>query len=215
VWFKNSNDVFRYNVVTTGYLPINISNWGKEIDYNSFPDSVSLHEARSRGTDKNSVCGNQKFENSQKGDFRLKFGSAALTVGFKNFAMDSFGVVSPTLKAMSKKVCIPEILALDKVENDEVFDFMGARVKNLNTPGERSATGMDSERGVLILEIKPLSAASGSLQVNDVILLLNGKKINRIRDLLEARMSVIGSTTDVLVFRNQKEITIRIDLTQK
>lgn len=215
VWFKNSNDVFRYNVVTSGYMPINISNWGKEIDYNSFPDSVSLQEARSRGTDKNSVSGNQNFENPQKGDFRLKSGSAALTVGFKNFAMDSFGVVSPALKAISKKVSIPEVIALHKMESNEVIDFMGAKVKNLNTLGERSATGMDAERGVLILEIKPQSAASGFFQLNDVILSLNGKQTNRVRDLLEARMSVIGSTTDVVVFRNQKVITMRIDLIEK
>jgi hypothetical protein len=107
VWFLNSNDVFRHNVVSTGYLPINIKTWGKETDYNVFPDSVSLKEAWSRGTDKNSVCGKLLFENPMQGDFRLKVGSVAFSVGFKNFEMDNFGVVSPKLKALAKKVQMP------------------------------------------------------------------------------------------------------------
>jgi len=117
VWFLNSNDVFRHNIVSTGYLPINIKTWGKEIDYNAFPDSVSLKEAWSRGTDKHSVCGKLLFVDPQKGDFRLKDGAPALSAGFKNFAMDSFGVVSPKLKAVAKKVQIPSIITLDNVGN--------------------------------------------------------------------------------------------------
>jgi hypothetical protein len=110
VWFLNSNDVFRYNIVSAGYLPINVKVWGKEIDYNAFPDSVSLKEAWSRGTDKNSVCGKLLFVDPQKGDFRLKDGAPAFSAGFKNFAMDSFGVISPKLKASAKKVQIPVVI---------------------------------------------------------------------------------------------------------
>jgi hypothetical protein len=126
VWFKNSNDVFRHNIVGAGYLPININVWGKETDYNIFPDSASLNAAQSRGTDKNSVYGNMFFVNPQSGDFRLKDGSIAFSAGFKNFAMDSFGVVSPRLRALSKKVPIPSVIALGKAGDDKVIDFMGA-----------------------------------------------------------------------------------------
>jgi hypothetical protein len=139
VWFRNSNDVFRHNIVSAGYLPVNIKVWGKEIDYNAFPDSVSLKEAWSRGTDKHSVCGKLFFVDPQKGDFRLKDGAPALSAGFKNFAMDSFGVVSPKFKAVAKKVQIPSIITLGNVGDDEIIDFIGARIKNLNTTGEQSA----------------------------------------------------------------------------
>jgi hypothetical protein len=61
VWFKNSGDVFRHNIVGAGYLPIGIAAWGKEVDYNAFPDSVSLAEARSHGTDVHSVYGHFIF----------------------------------------------------------------------------------------------------------------------------------------------------------
>lgn len=215
VWFLNSNDVFRHNIVSAGYLPVNIKVWGKEIDYNAFPDSVSLKEAWSRGTDKHSVCGKLLFVDPQNGDFRLKDGVPALSTGFKNFAMDSFGVVSPKLKASAKKVQIPAVITLDKLGVDEIIDFIGAKIKNLNTAGERSATGMDDTRGVLVLDVVSGSGASEFLQTNDVILSLNNKKTNNLRDLLEARMSVIGTTTEILVFRNQKEVKKLIEIVDK
>jgi hypothetical protein len=170
VWFRNSNDVFRHNIVSAGYLSVNIKVWGKEIDYNAFPDSVSLKEAWSRDTDKHSVCGNLLFVDPLNGDFRLKDSAPALSVGFKNFDMDSFGVVSPKLKAAAKKVQIPAVITLDKLGADEIIDFIGAKIKNLDTEGERSATGMDDTRGVLILDIISGSEASEFLETNDVIL---------------------------------------------
>ncbi|MEO7991288.1 MAG: PDZ domain-containing protein [Chryseolinea sp.] len=215
VWFKNSNDVFRHNIVSSGYLPINIKIWGEEIDYNIFPDSASLKAAWSRGTDKHSVCGKLDFVDAQQGDFRLKDGSVAFSTGFKNFAMDSFGVVSPALRMLAKKVSIPSMIALSKLSDDEVIDFMGAKVKNLTTLGERSATGMDKARGVIVIEVTPGSRASKFLQVNDVILRLNDRPVNTLRDLLEARMSVIGTNTEVVVFHNQKEAKKWIELDDK
>jgi hypothetical protein len=215
VWFKNSNDIFRNNVVSTGYMPVDIKVWGKETDYNVFPDSASLKAAQSRGTDKNSICGRLDFVNPKVGDFRLKDGAEALSIGFKNFAMDSFGVVLPKLKALAKKVTIPSILALDKVDADEIIDFMGAKVKNLTSLGERSATGMDDIRGVLVTEVAAGSAAAKFLQPNDVILSFNSKITDKLRELFEARMSLIGSNTEVVIFRNQKKEKIEVEFNDK
>lgn len=215
VWFKNSNDVFRHNIVSTGYLPINIKTWGKETDFNVFPDSASFKAARKMGTDKNSVYGDMLFVNPQAGDFRFKVGSVAFSIGFKNFAMDSFGVISPKLIALAKKVTIPAFIELDKVGDTEIVDFMGAKIKNLTTLGERSATGMDNMRGILVIEVAAGSGASRFLQTNDVILSLNYKKTDKLRDLLEARMSVIGTNTEVVVFRNQKEEKKQVVLEDK
>jgi hypothetical protein len=193
-------------------MPIRIPVWGKETDYNIFPDSASLKAAWSNGTDKHSVCGNLDFVDPKNGDFRLKDGSIAFTAGFKNFAMDSFGVLSPQLKSLAKKPLLPSVIALDKIDDNPVIAFMGAKVKNLATQGERSATGMNDTTGVLVVEVKPGSAAAKFLQANDVILSFNNKKVNKLRDLLEARMSVIGSNTEVLIFRNQKEIKKHVEL---
>jgi hypothetical protein len=215
VWFKNSNDIFRYNIVCTGYMPVNISVWGKEVDYNVFPDSVSLKAAWDRGTDQHSVCGRFKFVNPNEGDFRLKEGSEAFSIGFRNFAMDSFGVVLPTLKALAKKVILSSLQILDKVDADEVVDFMGSKVKNLTTLGERSATGMDDIRGVLVLEVAAGSAASSFLQANDVILTFNALKTNKLYDLLAARKSVTGAKVDVIIFRNQEVVEKQVILNDK
>ena len=208
VWFKNSNDVFRHNIISKGYLPIDIKVWGKETDFNVFPDSASLKAAQARGTDKNSVCGRLDFVNPKLGDFRLKEDSKAFSVGFKNFAMDSFGVISPRLKAIAKTVTLPTVIVLDKKNADEIVDFMGAKVKNLTTLGERSATGMDDTRGVLVVEVAAGSVASTFLQANDVILSFNLSKTNNLHDLLEARKSVTGAKTEVIVFRNQREVKL-------
>lgn len=215
VWFKNSNDVFRHNIVSAGYLPIYIDVWGKETDYNIFPDSTSLKAAWSRGTDRHSVCGGFDFVNPQAGDFRLKDGSVAFHAGFKNFAMDSFGVISPALKARAKKTPLPSVITLQHTADGETIDFMGAKVKNLTTLGERSATGMDTIRGVLVVDVPAASAASLFLQPNDVILMFNQKPVNKLRDLREARMSVIGTNAEIVIFRNQKEVKKWIALDSK
>lgn len=215
VWFKNSNDVFRHNIVLSAYQPIDVKVWGKETDYNVFPDQVSMKAAQERGTDKNSVYGQLLFVDPGKGDFRVREGSVAFFVGFRNFAMDSFGVVSPRLKALAKKVAIPSILTSGRKDSDEIIDFMGAKVKNLTTLGERSATGMGDTHGVLVLEVPAGSAAFKFLQVNDVILSFNSKKIRTVSDLLQAQKTTTGTNTEVLVFRNQHEVKIQITLVGK
>jgi hypothetical protein len=210
VWFNKSNDVFRHNIVTTDYQPIRITVWGKETDYNVFPDSASLKAAKSRGIDKHSVYGDLFFVNPQQGDFRLKKGSIAFSVGFKNFAMDSFGVVSAKLKAIAKKVVLPNVLLQNGVEKEEVIDFAGAKVKNLTTPGEQSATGMNAIRGVLVVEVKAGSVASKFLHANDVILQFNSSQVNNLQDLEQAQNAVNTANTELVIFRNQKAIKIKM-----
>nr|WP_294946529.1 PDZ domain-containing protein [uncultured Mucilaginibacter sp.] len=212
VWFKNSGDVFRHNIVGTAYQPIGISDWGLEIDYNAFPDSLSLAEARSRGTDGHSAYGTLTFENTEKGDFRVKKGVAALSVGFKNFAMGSFGVVSVRLKRVAKKPFFPMVVVANNLTKDEPIDFMGARVKNLATAGEQSATGMDRIRGVLVLSVTPGSAAAAFLQANDVILAFNRKQVDIFKDLQEARNAVTGKNTEIVIFRNQQQLKRKIEV---
>jgi S1-C subfamily serine protease len=112
-------------------------------------------------------------------------------------------------------VQIPVIISLDKTGGDKIIDFMGAKIKTLNTDGERSATGMDDTRGVLVVEVDDRSVAAKFLQTNDVILSLNNIKTNNLRDFLEARMSVIGVNTEIVVFRNQKEVRNFIVLEDK
>jgi hypothetical protein len=103
VWFKNSGDIFRHNIVMSEHRDIRLQGWGKEVDYNIFPDAESLKKAREIGTDTHSIYGDPQFLNPQEGDFRVAETSPALEIGFKNFVMDNFGVQDPGLKAISEK----------------------------------------------------------------------------------------------------------------
>lgn len=104
------------------------------------------------------------------------------------------------------KETIPAVIVHNSEETNEIINFMGAKVKNLTTLGEQSATGMDAIRGVLVLEVPLNSPASSFLQSNDLILSFNNEKINNVLDLLVAFKSMIGTNTEVVVFRNQKEV---------
>jgi len=214
VWFRNSGDTFVRNIVSTGYFPILMPDvWGKEIDYNIFPDSMALKKSQTAGRDHHSVYSRLVFKDPSNGDYQIIENSESSRIGFKNFAMDSFGVLSPSLKALAKKFPFPELLTIPSAAgSDEVYEFMGMKIKNLSTLGERSATGMSKETGVLVLEVTSQSQVTGYLKPNDVILKYNNRTIQKIPDLLEARMAQIGSRCEVVVFRNQKELAVRITL---
>lgn len=209
VWFKNSNDIFRHNIVGRAYLPIGISVWGKQVDYNVFADSAALSGARARGTDMHSVYMRLAFENPAKGDFRLHADAAAFSVGFKNIAMDRFGVVSPGLKKLAKKVNFPIVMAPAQADEGEIIEFMGAKMKKLTTPGELSATGMDGIRGILVISVAP-DLPKDFFRANDVIISLNNQPTNSLQDLEKARMSVTGTSAEMVIFRNQHMYTKRV-----
>lgn len=208
VWFKNSEDVFKHNILFTKYMPINIPVWGKEVDYNVFPDYEILQDAQKYGVDQHSIATSIEFIDAGNGDFRLADGSAAFQTGFRNFEMDQFGVTSERLKQKSKKVPLPNKLLKSNYANDENIEFMDLKVKNLTSLGERSATGMDTTRGVLIVS----AGNSRYFKTNDVIISFNNKTVNNLKDLIDAKISVIGTTSDVIVFRNQQQSKITIQL---
>jgi len=133
-------------------------------------------------------------------------GSSALTCGFVNFDMDKFGVVSPALKAISKKVAMPSILTKTEQKGIDITEFIGMKVKNLNTQGEMSATGMSSESGILVIDVPANSPFSEKIRPNDVILSFNGRVITRVNELPDQQAKEgRNRSVEVKVFRNQKE----------
>lgn len=204
VWFENSGDIFRHNIVMRNYYPIQVKDWGKEVDYNLFPDKEALLAAQKAGTDAHSLFGNPQFINPEKGDYRVKASSPALKVGFKNFPTDQFGVTNAALKALLRPVKLPVIVSEMKSDGAGYHDFLGAKVKNLNTLGERSATGMASETGVLVVEVPEKSVLHGLLKANDVLLMCNGKEIKHWNDLATVQSGFqLVQKVPVAIFRNQ------------
>ena len=102
VWFKNSNDIFRKNIMMAAHADILLQSWGMEVDYNLFPDEGSLMKSRQNEVDLHSRYGDPLFTDAVGGDFRVKQGSPAITVGFVNFPMDHFGVQVEGLKTLAK-----------------------------------------------------------------------------------------------------------------
>jgi len=195
------------------YAPINLLGWGTMIDYNIFTNDKALDEAQNLGIDKHSIVFPIEFIDPPHGDFRVKDNAdAVFRLGFQNFDMDCFGVASPQLKRLAKK---PELnLPIIKVGNSKskVIEWQGLRIKNLETLGERSATGMDSERGVYVVTIIDVySQLKDFIRANDVILKFNGKAINNLNDLLEAtKMADLTKPIEIEVFRNQMELMVVI-----
>lgn len=212
VWFERSGDVFRHNIVTTGYRPIQVNSWGKEIDDNFFLDPAGLVAARRNGTDAHSKAGNPLFTNPSTGDYSVSTGSPALTAGFRNFDMNSFGVQCAKLKALAATPELPALLVPghDETAKERTYTWKGMTFKDVSTEGERSATGLDKIRGVLVLKAE--STAKNELQSNDVILELNGKAVNNWKDMLDMiQEQKESSPLNVVILRNQQEKSLTIE----
>jgi hypothetical protein len=171
VWFANSADVFEHNIVMTGYQPILMNYWGKSIDFNLFPTAAALERAQGRGTDAHSASGSAHFIDAREGNFAVSADSPALSIGFRNFPMDDFGVVSPLLKTRAQRPIMPEPF-VDKGSGPEApRELLGMTIKSIETLGEQSATGLPSMQGVLVLAVAPDSPADRArLRSGDVIL---------------------------------------------
>jgi hypothetical protein len=211
VWFQKSEDVFTTNIVTRSYFPVQLQGWGRLVDKNLFPDSMALAQARRNGVDQNSIYGNPLFSDPSSGDFTVAANSPALQLGFKNFRMDSFGVHSPHLRHIAMSVPLPRVL--ERIESQDVsFEWKGLLIKNLNTLGGRSATGMSSETGVLVLNIMQWSQFSPILKKGDVILSYNEMNVRNIIELEKADLQTRRqSKIDIVVFRDQKEQTVSLE----
>lgn len=182
VWFEDSHDVFRRNIVMTWYKPIRLNGWGDEIDHNLLPDSTALAKSQALDLDPNGQSGNPAFRDPATGDFRVREGSPAIAIGFENFPMDSFGVTVSHLRALAAQPEItPPLFAETADGENPLIDFLGAQVNNVQGLGDRSAAGLDNEKGVFVRT----APADGVLQAGDVIVGLNGNQVDHVKALIE------------------------------
>ncbi len=213
VWFENSGDVFRKNIMGTGHKDIRLAAWGKEVDANLFPDKEALAQAQQKGVDKNSSYGDPLFVDPKNGDFTVKEGSPALALGFQNFSMDQFGVQNPNLKAIAKTPEIPVLwAALEKDGDTKQVNWLGATIKNIETMAERSASGLSKTAGVLIVGIDEKSIiAKSALQEGDVIISCEGDVVDDIPQLLKSHQANNWrGHLSLEIFRNQKSMNVEM-----
>jgi hypothetical protein len=213
VWFSNSDDIFKHNIVMTDHKDIRLAAWGKEVDYNLFPTPATLEEAHQNGTDKNSLAGNPDFIKPEEGNFRVSESSLAKEIGFKNFEMGNFGVQVEHLKAIRKEPVIPilHIMEFQKDKQQE-REWLGAKIKNITSLAERSAAGLPDESGVLIQSVKLSSPAQkAGLLAGDVIIGCEGQKISKMQNLFSVHQGKNWmGRLNLKVFRNQAEIEMEI-----
>jgi len=233
VWYADCDTTFRRNIVFATYAPAGLRSgqYGKLIDENFLHvdggktgPATALQNAS--GVDGKSLTGDAQFVDPGIGNYRVKDGSPALKVGFENFPMEGFGVVSPRLRKIARTPILPgspEEVGLvnhgwgqSKVRSPHKQSmktrWKGAVVKNLETEGEKSATGMDAVRGVLVVAVQPGSAAQKlGLKENDVILEIGGE-LKNVRDFLEKfETGRKAGPLVIKVWRDQAEKTIDIE----
>ena len=212
-WFNRSGDVFTRNIVMREYFPYQVEQWGRMVDYNIFADERSLEKVREQGTDVHSIAVPLTFANPSEGDYTLSDDSEAILKGsFQNFDMKNFGVVSAHLKAIARvpRMAIPVSLVEKKESRHE--NWLGLSIKNLETLGERSATGMDAERGVYVVTADANGVLRDFIQANDVILQINEHSIADLESMEMALKEIQGNQKiKIVVFRGQKEQVIWLD----
>jgi hypothetical protein len=195
VWYGNSQDTFRRNIVFTGYKPIRVGKpWGRECDFNlehkpglASPGPATWLQGQS-GLDANSIDADALFVDPARGDYRVKDNSPALKLGFVNFPMDQFGVQTPKLKALARTPKLPDPTRTPRdakpARDGRTVEWFGAKVKNVVGLGEVSAHGLPGESGVFVLEVPAGSAAAAlGLQPRDAILRIGNAKVDTVKDL--------------------------------
>lgn len=207
VWFKESGDVFRHNIVMADYAPIGMpAVWGKEVDSNLLPSRKALERSNEGGRDGRSAVGSPGFLDAARGDYRVGAASPALKVGFRNFAMDQFGVSSARLKAKAGKPPFPTAISAAAAEPPEQPQFwIGALVKRIQGLGEMSAAGLPDEKGVMLVSVPDKSPAfQMGLRERDVLLKVDG------RDLATAGAlrALSGKSVQLVLQRDQRERTV-------
>jgi hypothetical protein len=224
VWYKNSGDVFKSNIVFAAYRPAVMEKtiasdgkWGKELDYNLFVSDIeNMNRFAAHGCDCHSLTGDPLFINATIGDFRVKEGSPALKLGFVNFPMDQYGVTKPALKAIAKTPEIPVLtIKSEKIIQipRPVFTWMDVDLKE-PAGDELSAFGVSyDDGGVALISVKENSAAAQhGFKSGDLIYEINGLKIRNIQNMkkyIETKISVNNHPV-FGVIRNQAKIKIMI-----
>jgi S1-C subfamily serine protease len=129
--------------------------------------------------------------------------------------MDQFGVQWPKLKTIARTPELPRLSAAQPATSQSDRDsrpsvWLGASVKNIVGMGEVSASGLPGETGILVLEVPTATrAAAAGLRKGDVVLRLDGKATDALRDLqrLSADSPAFG-TVNITVWRGQREVTL-------
>ena len=228
VWYPNSRSGFQRNIIwRDSYAPAGMrtTDQGDRLDYNIVhrpgAEAGPAEKLRKFGGDKHSIVADAMFVDPLAGDYRVKDGSPALKLGFKNFPMDRFGVTRGELRKLAATPPLPGTLAAAKIRSGgwgrrygtpKTAYWLGAKIKNIEDNNEMSAVGLGDRNGVLIVRVGAKSkAARAGLKPNDVIRAVNGRDVTNLKGLAEIypKHARSGSVT-LKVWRDQAEVSVKV-----
>jgi hypothetical protein len=220
VWYPNSGDVFVKNIVFGAYKPAIMNRgiaedgqWGTRLDSNLFAtvEEDRLKFARN-SCDAHSLAGDPLFLDAKNGDYRVEEGSPALDLGFVNFPMNEFGVVSENLREIAKQPELPVLITSARTKSGLTYPWFDVTVKNVETEGEQSAAGLPSLSGVILLEVPGYSKLHDQgFRTGQVIVAIEDTELKDYAQLKQMMSQYqYKKDLDVIVFHNQKEKQIKL-----
>lgn len=221
VWVRGSEDVFKHNIVFTAYQPAvmrsalgEYDRWGKELDYNLFATSLSaMRKYAGNETDMHSITGDPMFVAPDKGDYTVQAASPALKIGFRNFAMNDFGVRSKRLKEIAKTPEIPKI-TMD-LSNSSITEYLwlGAILQDVEGEGLSAYGAKFGQSGVAFEVVtKDSEAAKLGFKSGDLMMRINSERTASAVILNNIIKKNAGKPCQVVIMRNQKETILKITL---
>ena len=196
VWYPDSRDVVTHNLLVgrNAYDPRGMTmERAKDgtFDFNLFATYTVAEDLRRLGLDRHSLTADPRFVSPTTGDYRVQPGSPAEQIGFANFPMDRFGVVSPPLRARAKSWSgLGQAFApTDGGPADApLHHWLGATLRDLVNRGRESAVVSNMEladdRGILIKAVASESpAALAKIPADAVIVAANDVTIGNLAAL--------------------------------
>jgi hypothetical protein len=223
VWFAASGDVVTNNIWMGAYRPALMpggnEKWGELVDYNIFTTSEQ-DRARflANGCDEHSLVADPLFVDPARGDYRLREGSKALALGFRNFPMDRFGVRKAALLAVARKPVLPTVEirpdpAGAQPAGQTVFVWRGAELRQISGE-EFSAYGVSRETGgIAVLKAPAESAAArDGFRSGDLIVKVKGAGASTMADLQKHLRGMREETApaEFTVLRQQLTFSVRV-----
>ena len=212
---KPVGDIFIQNILWgISYRATSPVLWGGIRNANFFhnPESTTVSPARNmQGAsedDGQSLYGNAQFVNPVQGNFAISGTSPALRIGFRNFEMEGFGVVSERLRkiAGAPRIVLPQQVEPNRPLEVPTTTVLGAKGRPLLTSSDLSATGMFDLTGFILIEVPPSSKmAKMGYEPGDVILEINGKKVHESYLFTKLLDSLSKGTHETRIMRDQKE----------
>ena len=230
VWYPDSRSSFQRNIVwrdAYGAAGMKKTDQSKGVDYNLVHESGAKRRPATTlqkfGSDKHSIIADAMFIDPVAGDYRVKEGSPALELGFKNFPMDRFGVTCPELKKIARTPPLPGTLEAAGVRSGgwkrpystpKTANWLGAKIRNISTKGEMSAVGLGDRNGVLVGGVPAGSkAARVGLKDNDVIRAVNGRDVKNLQAFSQACRQAGKGPVTLTLWRDQKETSLQPEVT--